>query len=72
LFGWFIGVGSEEAHSVARALATVRRSNVVCSFPAPRFHEDAFQQEAKEGINRTRFTSPYSRYRVVTGNAFQP
>ena len=31
---------SEVAHKVALTLATVRRSNVVCGFPAPRFHED--------------------------------
>jgi hypothetical protein len=35
------GVGSEVAHKVALTLATVRRSNVVCGFPAPRFHENA-------------------------------
>jgi hypothetical protein len=33
--------GSEVAHRVAPVLATVRRSNVVCGFPAPRFHEGA-------------------------------
>jgi hypothetical protein len=33
-------VGSEVAHKVALTLATVRHSNVVCGFPAPRFHED--------------------------------
>ena len=34
-------VGSEEARSIALALASVRRSNWACSFPAPSFHEDA-------------------------------
>jgi len=33
-------VGSEEARSIALALASVRRSNWACSFPAPSFHED--------------------------------
>ena len=37
----FITVGSEEARSIALALASVRRSNWACSFPAPSFHEDA-------------------------------
>ena len=35
-----VDVGSEVARKVALTLATVRRSNVVCGFPAPRFHED--------------------------------
>jgi len=34
-------VGSEEARSVALTLASVRRSNGACSFPALRFHEGA-------------------------------
>src|SRR6516165_8700972 len=72
LFSCFAGLGSEVAHSVARVLATVRRSNGVCSFPAPRFHEDSLHRAAREGINRTKFTSPYSLYRVVAGNDFQP
>ena len=46
-----INVGSEVARLVALALATVRRSNVVCGFPAPRFHEDSFFRDAIEGIN---------------------
>ena len=41
LFGGFSGVGSEEAHSVPLALASVRRTNWTCSFPASSFHEDA-------------------------------
>jgi len=41
LFGDFTAVGSEEARSIALALASVRRSNWACSFPAPSFHEDA-------------------------------
>jgi hypothetical protein len=51
LFGCFVGVGSEVAHKVALTLATVRRPNVVCGFPAPRFHEDSFFRDAIEGIN---------------------
>jgi hypothetical protein len=38
----FTGVGSEEARSIALALASVRRSNWTCSFPASSFHEDVF------------------------------
>jgi hypothetical protein len=53
-------VGSEEAHSVALALASVRRSNCTCGFLACSFHEDSFFRDAIEGINRTRFTKPYS------------
>jgi hypothetical protein len=41
LFAGFSAVGSEEARSIALALASVRRSNWACSFPAPSFHEDA-------------------------------
>ena len=52
--------GSEVAHKVALTLATVRRSNGVCSFPAPRFHEESRLREASEGINQRRLTSPYS------------
>jgi hypothetical protein len=35
-------VGSEEARLIALALASVRRSNWTCSFPASSFHEDVF------------------------------
>jgi hypothetical protein len=34
----FIPVGSEEARSIALVLASFRRSNWACSFPAPSFH----------------------------------
>ena len=34
-------VGSEEARSIALALASVRRTNWTCSFPASSFHERA-------------------------------
>jgi hypothetical protein len=40
-FTAFAGVGSEEARSVALALASVRRTNWTCRFPASSFHEDA-------------------------------
>src|SRR5262249_50966203 len=39
LFGGFFGVGSEEARSVTLTLASVRRSNGACRFPALRFHK---------------------------------
>src|SRR5262249_20840416 len=39
-------VGSEEARLVARTLASVRRSNGACSFPALRFHQGTLQAEA--------------------------
>jgi hypothetical protein len=42
LFVGFTAVGSEEARSIALALASVRRSNWTCSFPASSFHEDVF------------------------------
>jgi len=54
------GVGSEEAHKVALMLASVRRSHCTCGFPACSVHEDS-KRDAKEGINRTRLTSPCSR-----------
>ena len=41
LFAGFVAVGSEEARSIALALASVRRPNWTCSFPASSFHEDA-------------------------------
>jgi hypothetical protein len=53
-------VGSEEARSTTLALASVRRSNWACSFPAPSFHEDADLRGVMEGIIPTKFTSPYS------------
>ena len=51
LFERFIGVGSEVAHLVSQMLATVRRSNRACSFPAHGFHEDSRFRDAMEGIN---------------------
>src|ERR1700756_1536804 len=64
--------GSEVAHRVAPVLATVRRSNVVCGFPAPRFHEGAFLCDAIEGISLTSWTSPNSPYNLRFGSCFQP
>jgi hypothetical protein len=59
LSDWFTGVGSEVAHQIS-TLATVRRANRACSFPAHGFHKDSTTRGRKEGINPTRFTSPYS------------
>ena len=53
-------------------LATVRRPNRACSFPAHGFHEDSTSRGRKEGINPTRFTSPYSPKSVAVGSCFQP
>ena len=47
----FTGVGSEVAHRGSPTLATVRRSNRACSFPAHGFHEDSRFRDAIEGIN---------------------
>jgi hypothetical protein len=40
---WLSGVGSEEARSVTLTLASVRRSNGACGFPALRFHKGTLQ-----------------------------
>jgi hypothetical protein len=46
LFGCFAGVGSGEARLVALALASARRTNCSCRFPASSFHDDAtFQSQ---------------------------
>src|ERR1022692_5106041 len=50
----FVAVGSEEAP--IEGLASVRRSNGTCSFPAFRFHE-WFRVIRREGISETRLTS---------------
>jgi hypothetical protein len=47
---FLVFVGSEEAHSVTLALASVRRSNCTCGFPACSFHEDSSFRGAIEGI----------------------
>src|ERR1035438_6316224 len=49
LFGWFTGVGSEVAQRGSPMLATVRRSNRACSFPAHGFHDDSRFRDAIEG-----------------------
>ena len=52
LFGSLLAfVGSEEVHSVAFVLASVRRPNCTCDFLACSFHEDSFFPDAIEGIN---------------------
>jgi hypothetical protein len=56
----------------ACALTSVRRPNCSCSFPASSFYGDAFLWSAKEGINPTKLTSPYSPYSFVSGSSFQP
>src|SRR5215470_19267666 len=48
------------ARGVTRALASARRPNCSCGFPASSFHKDAVRRWAREGIRRTRFTSPSS------------
>ena len=53
-------------------LATVRRPNCTDGFPVCSFHEDSEYRDAKDGINRTRFTSPYCSYSVATGSNFPP
>src|ERR1017187_255440 len=45
------------ALGVTRALASARRPNCSCGFPASSFHDDAVRRWAREGIRRTRFTS---------------
>ncbi len=50
----FLPPGRRWRTEVAPVLATVRRSNVVCGFPAPRFHEGALLCAAIEGISLTR------------------
>jgi hypothetical protein len=58
-----LDVGSEEAP--IEGLASVRRSNGTCSFPAFRFHE-WLREIRREGISETRLTSLNSpRSRLV-------
>src|SRR5215472_6112250 len=58
----------------AVALASVRRSNCTCRFPAYSFHEDARvrEREPSEGIREIRFTKPNSAYSFTLGNCIQP
>jgi hypothetical protein len=56
-----LAVGSEVAHRVSLTLATVRRSNRACRFPAHGFHEDSLLRGDREGIKSIKLTSPYLR-----------
>src|ERR1035437_8074059 len=49
-------VGSEVAHRVAPMLATVRRSNCACSFPAHSFHKDSIFRDATSVISKSLLT----------------
>ena len=51
-------VGSEVAHRVAPTLATVRRPDRACRFPAHGFHEDAGFRDAEEGIKQWSLLAP--------------
>ena len=62
-------VGSEEAP--IEGLASVRRSNGTCSFPAFRFHE-WLREIRREGISETRLTSLNSPKSRLVGYSFQP
>src|SRR5271163_2118887 len=65
----FHSVGSEEAP--IEGLASVRRSNGTCSFPAFRFHE-WLREIRREGISETRLTSLNSPKSRLVGYCFQP
>src|SRR5271163_289383 len=65
----FIPVRSEEAP--IEGLASVRRSNGTCSFPAFRFHE-WLREIRREGISETRLTSLNSPKSRLVGYCFQP
>jgi hypothetical protein len=54
----FCAVGSEEAHLAV--LASVRRSNWTCRFPASSFHRGERLLGCKEGMRWINFTSPSS------------
>ena len=56
----------------AEALASDRRSNGTCGFPAYRFHEGGYDRAAKEGISDTRLTRPISPRSLASGRVFQP
>ena len=60
LFARFPGVGSEEARSVALTLASVRRSNGACSFPALRFHKDAVPGMRPKPLARSGYRPGYA------------
>src|ERR1035437_5736199 len=58
----------------AYALASVRRSNCTCRFPAYSFHEDTRERESEpsEGIREMRFAKPNFSYSFTRGNCSQP
>ena len=64
------GVGSEEARLAA--LASVRRSNCTCGFPACSFHEDKPALGPSDGISAIKFSRPISPYSFVPGSSFHP
>src|SRR5262249_16418317 len=67
----FVAVGSEEARLMT--LASVRRSNCTCSFPACSFHESATRgRGVNEGIRPLSLTSPSSPRRRGVGRTFHP
>src|SRR5271157_3663875 len=68
-YSTFITVGSEEAP--IEGLASVRRSNGTCSFPAFRFQE-WLREIRREGISDTRLTSLNSPFSRLVGYSFQP
>ena len=51
-----LAVGSEVVHRVAPMLATVRRSNRACSFPAHGFHKDSIFRDATSVISKSLLT----------------
>jgi hypothetical protein len=52
-------------------LASVRRTNRACSFPAHGFHEDAYR-DVREGISETRPTRPISPRSFAVGSDVHP
>ena len=66
-----VSVGSEEAHP--KVLASVRRSNCTCGFPACSFHDGAADGcGVKEGISAIKLTSPHSPRSRRVGSSFHP
>ena len=53
-FDWFCDVGSEEARLAV--LASVRRSNWTCRFPASSFHRGEHLLGCKEGMSGPSFS----------------
>src|SRR5436305_8032098 len=65
-------VGSEEARSLTITLASVRRSNCTCSFPACSFHKDSLLGGRARRCSASKLTSPISPYSLVCGSCFHP